>query len=302
MTKNKVAIIFGGGGQDGYFLNKLLLSLNYQVTVFTFSGGTIGSPLDVSDFNRVETVLKKYRPEIIFHLAARSSTRHEFILENHRAIVDGAVAILEAVDRHIPNSKVFIASSALVFKNEGLAITESNELITDTAYALARVEALHVARYYRKRGRKVYVGYLFNHESPMRPINSVVREVTRGIVDIHYGLKKTLSVGNSSVVKEWMWAGDAVAAIITLVCQDDIFEACIGDGIGKTVHDYAISCCNVLGILPEQNVIEVSSYEAEYAVLVSGSSIISSLGWIPKLNMEMVAKKMIEAERFDRLS
>jgi GDPmannose 4,6-dehydratase len=299
---NKTVVIFGGGGQDGFFLKKLLLSLGYQVIIFTHKGGEVGPPLDVSNFNNVEIVLKKYRPEIIFHLAARSSTRHEFILENHKAIVDGALAILEAVDRHIPNSKVFIASSALIFKNEGAPVNENNELITDTAYTLARVEALHIARYYRMRGRKVYVGFLFNHESPMRPPHSVVREVARGVVDIHFGLQESLSVGNAGVIKEWMWAGDAVAAIFSLVDQNNIFEACIGDGIGRSVHDYAVACCEVVGISLEDHMLEIPDYKAEYSTLVSGSKKISSLGWTPKFNMKDLARKMIEAEISNRKS
>lgn len=293
---NKTVIIFGGGGQDGFFLKKLLLPLGYQVIVFTHKGGKAGPPLDVSNFDNVEIVIKKYRPEIIFHLAARSSTRHKFILENHKAILNGTLCILEAVDRHIPNSKVFIASSGLIFKNEGKPINENNELVTDTAYTLARVEALHVARYYRTRGRKVYVGFLFNHESPMRPTNSVVRKVTKGVVDIYFGLKESISIGNASVIKEWMWAGDAVSAILSFVNQNDIFEVCIGDGIGKSVHDYALACGEVLGISIEEYLIDTPNYEAEYSILVSDSKKISSIGWAPEFNMKNLAKKMIEAE------
>jgi len=293
---NKIAVIFGGGGQDGFFLKKLLMSLNYQVIVFTHTDGKAGPPLDVCDFNDVKIALKKYRPEIIFHLAAKSSTKHRFILENHKAIVDGALAILEVVDRYIPNSKVFIASSALIFKNEGMPISENNELITTTAYALARVEALHIARYYRSRGRKVYVGFLFNHESPMRPTSSVVREVAKGVVDIHLGLQKTLSIGNANVVKEWMWAGDAAEAIFTLVGQDDIFEACIGDGIGKSIHDYAIACCKVLKISPKERLVENLDYKAEYSTLISNPKKINSLGWHPKFNMTDLAEEMIKSE------
>ena len=173
MALNQTAMVLGGGGQDGYFLNKLLSSQGFKVILFTHQGGEAGPPLDVSEFDKVEENIRKYRPDLVFHLAARSSTRHEFVLENHRAIVDGTLSILEAIDRHAPEAKVFIASSGLVFKNRGNPINEDCVLVTDTAYALARVEALHIARYYRQRGRRVYVGFLFNHESPMRPVNSL---------------------------------------------------------------------------------------------------------------------------------
>jgi len=293
---NKTVVIFGGGGQDGFFLKKLLLSLNYEVIIFTHYGGESGKALDVSDFDKVEEVLRKYRPEIVFHLAAKSSTRHEFIVDNHKAIVDGSLVILEVIDRYIPESKVFIASSALIFENKGLPINESNEIIVDTAYSLARVESLNIARYYRSRDRQVYVGFLFNHESPMRPPGSVVREITKGIVDIDLGLSKTLNVGNANVVKEWMWAGDAVDAIFTLVNQNDVFEACIGDGIGRSVRDYAAACCNVVGVPLDECLVENLGYRTEYSSLVSDPSRIRSLGWSPKFNMEDLAVSMVEAE------
>ena len=291
------AVIFGGGGQDGVFLYNLLLSLGNEVRTFTHSGGEIGPALDIAEFNSVETIIREYRPDLVFHLAARSSTRHEFILENHRAIVDGALTVMESVDRHIPDSKVFLASSALVFKNKGAPITEDYELVTDTAYAMARVEALQIARYYRQRGRKVYVGFLFNHESPLRPPTCVARQIATNIVEIHRGLTNSLSIGNSGVIKEWTWAGDIVQAIVCLMNQQEIFEVCIGDGIGKTIKDYALACCEVLDISLSEFLVESADYKVEYSILVNGSSRMRSLGWAPQVDLNNLAKRMIEHER-----
>ena len=291
------AVIFGGGGQDGVFLYNLLLSLGNEVRTFTHSGGEIGPALDIAEFNSVETIIREYRPDLVFHLAARSSTRHEFILENHRAIVDGALTVMESVDRHIPDSKVFLASSALVFKNKGAPITEDYELVTDTAYAMARVEALQIARYYRQRGRKVYVGFLFNHESPLRPPTCVARQIATNIVEIHRGLTNSLSIGNSDVIKEWTWAGDIVQAIVCFMNQQEIFEVCIGDGIGKTIKDYALACCEVLDISLSEFLVESHDYKVEYSILVNGSSRMRSLGWAPQVDLNNLAKRMIEHER-----
>jgi len=294
MTKR--VVIFGGGGQDGVFLYNLLLSLGHVVRTFTHSGGEIGPALDVAEFNSVEKIIREYRPDFVFHLAARSSTRHEFILENHRAIVVGALAVLESVDRHIPNSKVFLASSALIFKNKGLPITEDDELIIDTAYALARVEALQIARYYRQRGRKVYVGFLFNHESPLRPSTCVARHIATNVVEIHRGLVNSLTIGNINVIKEWTWAGDIVQAIVCFMNQNEIFEVCIGDGIGKTIKDYALACCDVLDISLSEFLVESLDYKVEYATLVNGSTRMRSLGWAPRVDINNLAMRMIKHE------
>lgn len=290
------SVIFGGAGQDGIFLRDLLLSVGHQVYSFTHHGGPVGPPLDVADFYSVETVIKERRPDMIFHLAARSSTRHEDIIENHRAIVEGALAVLESADRHVPNSKIFIASSALVFKNIGLPIKEDDELITNTAYAMARAEALQIARYFRHRGRRVYVGFLFNHESHLRPLNSVAKKVAANVLAISQGLQKTLIIGNASVVKEWTWAGDTVRAILDFVNQDYFFELCIGSGIGETVMNYASACCKIVGVSPTMHLIEDPNYEADYISLISDSSKIRSLGWLPRVDLDGLALLMINAE------
>ena len=293
---NKTAIIFGGGGQDGYFLKKLLISINYKVIIFSHSDGVSGPSLDVGNFKKVEKIIKKYSPEIIFHLAAKSSTRHEFILENQNAIVQGTLAILESVERYLPKTKVFIASSALIFKNNNNPINEQNEIEIKNAYILARVEALQITRYYRSRGLKVYIGFLFNHESPLRYKSSIVREIARGVVDIYLGLEKSFNIENIDIVKEWMWAGDAAEAILKLVSQDRVFEVCIGDGIGISVREYISKCLEILNSSHKKNFIKNLNYNQEYSKFISDPKKIKSLDWSPKFDVIYLATQTIKAE------
>ena len=290
------AIIFGSGGQDGLFLHKYLLTLGYQVFPFTHHGSEFGPALDVADFQNVSKIIKEVRPHYIFNLAAHSSTRHEFIFENQRAIVDGALSILESADKYSQEANIFLASSGLVFDNRGAPIKETDSFVTNSAYALARLEALQVARYYRQRGRKVFVGFLFNHESPFRPPQSVARMIARSVAEVHLGLNKYIRIGNVNVTKEWMWAGDAVSAMVQIVNQDEIFEVCIGDGIGRTVRDYAMACCEVVGISLEDYLVELPAYQVQYTYLVSDSSKMRTLGWAPEVSFDSLAKIMVESE------
>jgi GDPmannose 4,6-dehydratase len=296
------AIIFGAGGQDGHFIREYLLSLGYQIFPFIYQGSKNSPAVDVADFNNVSRVIKEIKPNFVFHLAARSSTRHEFILENHRAIVDGTLTIMESVDRHAPDAKVFLASSGLIFRNLGRPLNENDEFITDTSYAMARLEALQIARYYRQRGREVFVGFLFNHESPLRPPNSVARKIAGNVAEIHLGIQNSLIIGNANVIKEWMWAGDAVKAMFCLVNQNDVSEACIGDGIGRSIREYATACCEVVNLFIDDYLVEISGYEAEYPFLVSDPSRIKSLGWIPEVDMASLAMRMVKEEILIRQS
>ena len=290
------AIIFGAGGQDGFYLQKYLKESGFEVFSFTHKSGDPAFRLDVSDFKNVSRVISKIRPNYIFHLAAVSSTQHKFIFENQAAIVNGALSILEAADSLVPESKIFIASSGLIFKNIGAPISEKDEFSVSSAYALARIEALKIARYYRQRGRKVYIGYLFNHESPRRPRNSVARQIAGQVADIFLGLGTHISIGNMQVIKEWTWAGDIVSAIMLFVNQDDFFEVCIGDGIGKSIAEYATTCCEVCNISLNDHLTSLDNFYSEYSFLVCDSNKIRSIGWAPSLDLKGLSKQMISFE------
>ncbi len=107
------ALIFGITGQDGYYLKSLLNSLGISVFGVARSGGD--AVCDVSDINAVSGILRSVRPQYIFHLAAESSVSHEYLWDNHAAIGTGTLAILDAVDRFLPESRVLLAGSALQF-------------------------------------------------------------------------------------------------------------------------------------------------------------------------------------------
>jgi GDPmannose 4,6-dehydratase len=290
------SVIFGAGGQDGFFLNKSLLSQGHKVYPCFHHENVGGYKIDVADYFNVRNLIKDIKPDYIFHLAARSSTSHEFILENHKAIVDGTLNILESAETYTPNAKIFLASSGLIFKNSGAPIKDDDEHVAQTAYTLTRIEAVHIARYYRQRGRNIFIGYLFNHESHLRHPDSIARKVARSVAKIHLGIDKSIVVGNASVIKEWMWAGDAVEAILKFVNQNEVFELCIGDGVGRSIRDYSDACCKAIGISSDDYLYEIPNYAVETPILVSNSSKIHSLGWQPQMNLAALAKHMVRYE------
>ena len=289
-------VIFGAGGQDGHYLEKLLKPRTKNLFLYDW-GHTQYPSLDVGDYKVVSKLIDQLKPSVVFHLAARSTTRHDAILENHNAIVNGAISILEAVDRFSPGSKVFLASSGLIFKNDGAPINENNELVVDNAYSLARVEALYCARYYRQRGAHVYVGYLYNHESPRRPQASVVRQVADGVVRLGKGLDEKLVLGNPEVIKEWTWAGDIARGILTMIDQDEVYESNIGSGIGHSVMEFAEACGAQLGLDLARLIESQPHYVEQYESFTCNPERIMSLGWKPMVGLNELAKIMVDARK-----
>ena len=184
------ALIFGINGQDGYYLKQVCEQKQIKVVGVSRSNGNWiqGS---VGDWDFVDRVTETHQPDFVFHLAANSTTRHDALLENHETISTGALNVLEAVKRHCPDTKVFITGSGVQFKNAGNPISESDEFEPKSAYSVARIQSVYAARYFRTLGIKVYVGYLFHHESPMRKPEHLSKLIASTVQRIKQGLSSS---------------------------------------------------------------------------------------------------------------
>ena len=196
------AIIFGINGQDGFYLSQQLQKQAINVIGVSRSGGKHLSG-NVSDFHFVNELIQKIKPTYIFHLAANSTTRHDAILENYETITTGTLNILESVKKHSPFTKVFITGSGLQFQNTGKPISELDKFDFSNSYSLVRNQSVFATRYYRTFGIKIYVGYLFHHESPLRGDNHVSKIIVNGAKRISAGSKEKIEIGDISVKKEF---------------------------------------------------------------------------------------------------
>ena len=284
-------IIFGANGQDGYYLSSLLLEQGYTVLGVSRSGNYLDT--DITKYEEVVALIQKITPRYIFHLAANSTTRHDALFENHATIGTGTINILEAVKNFSPDSKVFISGSGLQFVNDDRPIKETDDFEARDAYSVSRIHSVYAARYYRRLGLNVYVGYFFNHDSPRRTERHMAKKITEAVKRIANGSNEKLEIGDVSVVKEWTYAGDVVNGVWSLVQQDQIHEANIGSGLGYSIEDWLEVCFSIIGEDWKAHVTLKNDFTPEYKMLVSDSSLIFSVGWKPEVSFNQLAEMMI---------
>lgn len=290
--ENKTAIIFGANGQDGFYLNELLKLYSTEVIKVSRTGDCING--SVGDYNFVGNLIKKYQPHFIFHFAANSTTRHNALFDNHEAISTGTLNILECVKLHCPGAKVFISGSAMQFKNDGRPIDEQTPFEASSPYSIARIQSVYAARYYRKVfGLKIYAGYFFNHDSPLRTEKHVNQKIAKAAKRIAQGSSEKLILGNIEVKKEFNFAGDIVAAVWQLVNQNEIFEAVVGNGEAYSIEEWLAYCFSQQNIDWQRYVVLEKDFVPEYEILVSNPKLIKTLGWQPKINFYQLANMMI---------
>lgn len=284
------AIIFGSKGQDGYYLTRLLQEKGYQVTGIDRSEG----PVQLGDFDALCSYLKQEQPEFVFHLAALSSTRHELLFDNHAIIDTGTLYILEAVKRHSPATKVFISGSGLQFKNEGKPIKETDPFEARDAYSMSRIASVYAARYFRSAGINAYVGYFFNHDSPLRTETHMTKKISEAAKRAGQGDTTKLIIGDLDAKKEYGFAGDIVKGIWTLVNQDEVMEATIATGMGYSIKDWLEQCFSRVQKSWQDYVLPDPGFTPDYRQLVADPSRMHSLGWKAETGFSELADMMMQ--------
>lgn len=296
MEKSK-AIIFGVSGQDGFYLSSLLEKKGIEVIGSSRTQGIKG---DVGDLFFVKSLIKEHKPEYIFHLAADSTTSHSSLIQNYNSISTGTDNILESCRIYNPECKIFLAGSAVQFQNQGLPIDEKTPFCPSSPYSLARIHSTYASRYYREIfGMKVYVGFLFNHDSPLRTERHINQKIVKTIQKIKSGEKIRLEVGSIEVKKEFNFAGDIVEAIWTLINQEKVFECVIGCGESHSIREWIEICFKKIGMEWEEHTKLIDNFVPEYFNLVSNPEIIKEIGWSPKNNIHSLSDMMLEFQLQD---
>ena len=288
------ALIFGVNGQDGHYLSEICKRRGITPIGVARSGAALHA--DVSSFEQVRSLVKQYMPDYIYHMAASSTTRHDALFENHQTISTGTLNILESVRVHCPQAKVFLTGSGLQFVNTGNPISEKDPFEASSPYSVARIQSVYAGRYFRSLGVKVYIGYLFHHESPLRKPSHVSKMIALAAQHIASGSDELIELGDISVEKEWTFAGDVAQAIFTLISQDIIFEATIGSGTTYSIQDWLDRCFGLIGKNWRDYTRIREGFVPEYKRLVSNPSTIHSLGWSPEVEFAELARMMMKAE------
>ncbi len=286
------AIIFGIHGQDGFYLRQLLQAKDIRVIGVARSPGDWIQG-DIADEKFTGDLIRQSQPDFIFHLAANSSTKHELLWEHQSTIVGGTLLVLENVRKFAPACRVFITGSGLQFVNTGQPVTEQDPFFARDAYSLARIQSVYAARYYREMGVRAYVGYLFHHDSPLRSAQHLNRRIADAAKAAGSGKAVTLTIGDSSVEKEFGFAGDIAEGMFRLLSQDQFWEACIGTGQAWPISKWLDCCFSRAGLDWKQFVQPEKNFQADFKRLVSDPSRIRTTGWKPAVDIEKLAALMM---------
>ncbi|HUS71370.1 MAG TPA: GDP-mannose 4,6-dehydratase [Anaerolineae bacterium] len=310
----KTALITGITGQDGSYLADLLLEKGYRVIGMVRRTSTVNfdrishiqdkivlAQGDLLDQVSLVDIMKEYRPDEIYNLAAQSfvptSWRQPVLTGEFTAL--GVTRMLDAMRMVVPESRFYQASSSEMFgKVQDVPQTERTPFYPRSPYGAAKVYGHWITVNYRESyGLFACSGILFNHESPRRGLEFVTRKVTLGAARIKLGLAEELPMGNLEAQRDWGFAGDYVRAMWLMLQQDEPEDFVVATGKTHSVRELLDVAFGYLGLDPADyvRVDERFIRPADVDRLVGDATKArEKLGWVPEVTFEELISMMIK--------
>ena len=314
MTKR--ALITGITGQDGSYLAELLLDKGYEVIGMVRRSSILNyeriAPIqdririvtgDLLDQVSMIEILRTYRPDEVYNLAAQSFVQTSFsqpVLTGETTAL-GVTRVLDAVRLVDGDIRFYQASSSEMFgKVREVPQTEQTPFHPRSPYGVAKVYGHWITVNYRESyGLHATSGILFNHESPRRGMEFVTRKISHAAARIKLGLARELRLGNLESQRDWGYAADYVEAIWRMLQQDEPEDYVICTGRTHSVRHLCELAFDYVGLDYRDHVVVDEQFmrPAEVDLLVGDASKAeAALGWRPRTSFADLVRLMVDAD------
>jgi len=294
----KRILVTGGAGFIGSHLVKKFLELNYHVLVIddlSFGKRDLLPLFDeklefvkgnITDKAVLANALKKFKPEIVVHLAAVHFVPYciDHPVRTSEVNIVGTRNLLECC-RKVRPEVLFFASSAAVYPISDEVSDENSSVGPIDIYGLTKVVGEDLARlFYRESEVKTIVARLFNVYGPNETNPHVIPEI---VGQLKSGSRE-IELGNLSPKRDYVHVQDVVDAIMALLEKSkrrfDIFN--VGSGREYSVSEIIEQCKQVigeeLGIRQSKNRMRKSE---RMHLLADITKIQQATGWSPKIGL-----------------
>jgi len=310
----KRALISGIAGFAGSHLARHLIERGWNVAGIERHGASLNNltsllnkirleECDILSAKDVGAVLKKHRPEVVFHLAgtsfvpaAQNAPQMAFEIN-----VKGSLNLLEETRENAPRARVILISSGEVYgkalPREG-PLTEKRPPRPLNVYALTKLCAEKIASYYHRTvGLDCVIIRPFNHIGPGQRPSFVTAAFALQIAEIEAGAKPpVLRVGNLKARRDFTDVRDMVRAyrLAAEKCRGGkAYNVCSGKVYSiKTILEKLLSLTSerieVRRDRKRMRKVEIPLYRGDF------SRFRRATGWKPEYGLDSTLKSILD--------
>lgn len=312
----KKVFITGITGFAGSFLAEYLISLGN----FTIKGTYLNEEslslvsgikdkielvkLNLLDEEKVNLLINKYKPDIVFHLAALTSPSDSF--KNPTETITNNIAVqinlLEAIQKNkLLDTKILIVSSADVYgivDKKDLPIDEETSFRPTNTYSVSKIAQDFLGfQYFLSYGLKIIRVRPFNHIGPRQSSKFVVASFAKQIAEIEADkIEPAIFVGNLSAKRDFTDVRDMVKAYLLAAEKGDIGDVYnIGSGTSFRISEILDK---LLSLSKKQIRIQVDKSRFrpsdEQELVCNRKKFTDKTGWEPTISLETTLKDTLD--------
>ena len=170
-----------------------------------------------------------------------------------------------------------------------LPLRETNPLRPLSPYAVARVAQEHLGDVYvRGFGLDIVATRSFNHLGPGQSAQFVISALAKQIAELKKGKRDEITVGTTSVVRDFLDVRDVVAAYTALLergVRGEVYNIC--SGRGTSIDSVLEMLAAIAGVTPKIVVDPALGRPVENETVIgSHDKITAALGWRPTHTLE----------------
>jgi len=262
----KKILLAGITGQDGSYLAELLLEKGCEVHGIIRRSSSFNTQRiehiyhnpnlilhygDMTDSLSLDNIVFKVKPDEIYNLAAQSHVGTSFFIPEYTGQVDGlgTLKLLEAMRKHVPNSKFYQASTSELF---GRVLETPQKETTPfnpvSPYAIAKQYSFNICKNYRESYNMfISNGVLFNHESERRGETFVTRKITIGLAN-WYKNGVPIELGNLDSKRDWGYAPDYVEGMYQIMQHDTADDFILATNETHTIREFVNEACKYIDV------------------------------------------------------
>lgn len=306
----KKCLITGSEGFLGNYLSNFLINKKFKVFCLYKKNKFINKHKNISylrcnvkNKKKMSNLIKKIRPDFIFHLAAKSHPNYSFKLpiQTIETNILGTMNILEAVKKFSNSSKVIIACSSAQYGqnliNRHKKVIENLNYDPDHFYGLSKYFQNRIGdQYHKMYGLNVVNAIIFNTSGPGKVGDVFFDFVTRFLKKYKKNNKSiSFSVGNLENQRDFLHFSDTINALYCLAIK------------GKSGHSYNIctSKLNKIGTILSYLSKKFSTKitinkkkellrEFDEKIIIGNNNKLKNLGWRPKKDIYNIIDDMCD--------
>jgi nucleoside-diphosphate-sugar epimerase len=289
----KKILVTGGSGFIGTNLIRKLLQENHKVINIDLVDSQLGVETKKIDLTKTDfSFLDSIEFDYVIHLAALSNPR--FCADPKNAFDTNVIATFNLLNNLTQKKirKIIFMSSIVVYSDDvTVPIKEDSTLdIHHNNYSFTKGICESICEQFRKKEKLPIITFrLSNIYGPFQSIEKFPNLVPQLMLNVIKSGK--LEVWNKDPIRDWVYAEDAVDAIISGLDSEYNGTINLGTGVGTSVGDVAELLSGLSGLKLESLNKEASP---PLKIICDISKIKSELNWEPKTSLEEGIKKTYE--------